>query len=99
MQGIVWKIHSQGDKLLIAMCDEAVLDKHLKLENLDVWVNPRFFNGSLFNAEEFEKLLPKVFSINAFGERAVKFLIDKGLVDPSQIRVIDNVPHAIIVLF
>jgi len=80
--------------LLVAICDKELLGKTLKYKNIEVFVNPRFYNGFKVDRIRAMELLKKATNINLIGKKSVNLGIELGLIDPKNVLYIGKVPHA-----
>lgn len=80
---------------VLAACDEKILGKKFKEENLELHVKEDFYKGKLVSGEEFSKMIDEMENINLVGEEAVRIAEEKSLI--ADVRKINNIPHALII--
>ncbi|HKZ50095.1 MAG TPA: DUF424 family protein [Candidatus Nanoarchaeia archaeon] len=91
-----YKLHKTKEGHVLAAADEDLMGKHLKFNDTDFFVNPRFY-GDKKAAKEWlikEMQSPGVISVNLIGKESVQMGIDAGIIDKSKIVKIGKVPHA-----
>ncbi len=89
---IILNIIERENDYLVTLCDKELLGKTLKEDDIEVFINPKFYNGK----EASEKLaldaLSKATMGNFFGKESIEIAKKAGLV--SEIILIQGVPHA-----
>ncbi len=88
------KIHKSGDNTIVALCDRELIGKTLKEGNINVTITEDFYKGDAISEDEAIDILSEAGNINIFGEKAVSCAVKCGVVDKSNIRIIDEVAHA-----
>ena len=81
-------------EVLITLCDEEILGKKLNFNGIEIYVNPKFYNGEKKDENEIKELLKKATIINAIGKKSVNLCLKEGYIDKSGIIYIDGIPHA-----
>ncbi|MEM5811691.1 MAG: DUF424 family protein [Candidatus Aenigmatarchaeota archaeon] len=95
VQAMFWsKIHYLKYFVIGAICDEEILGKKLKFGKIEVYINPRFYQGSLINEEEALKVMRKIDIGNLFGNKIVDLAIKNGIIGENNVLVIDGIKHA-----
>ena len=94
MSDFYYKVYKRDHGCLIAVCDKDICGKVLKTADVDVNINPRFYKDKEGNEDRVAAVLNAAFAANFFGEKSVKLAIKLGLVDKSNVKIIDGVPHA-----
>lgn len=97
-----FKIHKHKDGNVLAVADEDLIGKHIKVKETDTdfFVNPRFY-GEEKAAKEW--LITKmqsneIITVNLVGKESVAMGIEAGKIDKEHVKKIGKVPHAISVL-
>ena len=80
-----YKIYERRWGSMVAVCDKEVCDKTLKDENIEFFVNPRFYKEEEGDRETVIALLKEAASANLIGEEAVKCGVEAGLVDAKNV--------------
>lgn len=88
------KTYGRHAGLIVAVCDKEICGKTLKADGIEVFINPRFYNGQEASSSEVLDLLKRCYSANLFGEKVVELAKKAGLVDSTQIKIIGGIPHA-----
>ncbi|MEM2874062.1 MAG: DUF424 family protein [Candidatus Nanoarchaeia archaeon] len=93
---LVYKIHKSKHGEILAVADEELLNKKLKFNGLDFWVNPRFYGETKASEEWLTKVIQeKTFlAINLIGDLAVNLGLKLKIIDKDKILKIGNIPHA-----
>jgi hypothetical protein len=80
---------------LIAICDEELIGKEIKIEkNFSTSVNERFYKEKLIDEKEALELMEKATIGNLLGERIIKLAIEKNIISPEGVILIGGIPHA-----
>ncbi|MEM5802086.1 MAG: DUF424 family protein [Candidatus Aenigmatarchaeota archaeon] len=80
--------------LVVAVCDEEILDKKLHFKNLEIKINRNFYGGQLVDENLVVKILNKATIANLFGKKIVELAEKKGFITKENVIVIDGIPHA-----
>lgn len=81
---------------MLAACDCEIFGKSLEDSEVVLNIGGSFYDGAEVTEEEFCMMLTQATSANLVGERVVGIAIKNGDIDPSNVRVIDGVPHAML---
>jgi len=82
-------------EILIAICDEELIGKEIKIEkNFSTFVNERFYKERLIDEKEALKLMEEATIGNLLGERIIKLAIEKNIISPESVILIGGIPHA-----
>ena len=87
----------RGRHLLVAACDANLLGKRLLEEQLEFYVNEKFYKGCKTTLDRAIIAIRHANSANLVGSNVVKKAICEGLVHPKAVLTISGVPHAQIV--
>jgi hypothetical protein len=91
------RIHRSADnQTVIGICDRELLGTTLTEGDLSIEINDKFFGTYEATKEEVLAALNECNNINMFGERCTSLAIEHGYLEPGSCRIIDGVPHAII---
>ncbi|MCL4389249.1 DUF424 family protein [Candidatus Marsarchaeota archaeon] len=93
---IYLKVHETENGDIIAMCDQALIDKVLEEGKimLDIKRYAEFYKGTLINGEEFQKGSRKVISANIVGREAIDAAIENMLIDEGHVKTVAGIPYA-----
>ncbi len=86
--------YRQGRERLVAACDEELVGKTLSEGEVELHVDPRFYEGTLIDEEGLSAHLRQCTVANLVGKRVVELAIEMGMIDPGNVLDIDGVPHA-----
>ncbi len=88
-----YNIFEQGDDVLLAICDYKILDKTFESGQLAITVS-EFYRGEKCTEKQALSLANRATIINAVGNEIVRLLINKNIVDDSNILKIGGILHA-----
>src|SRR3989338_3131701 len=97
-----FKVHENGKKKIIAICDSELLNKKFEEEGLQLDVNERFFKGESLEKRDLIMSIKNILdnedisSFNAIGEDSTELLLEFGLIEKESILKIAKIPYAII---
>ena len=93
------KVHSKNEIETIACCDEEILNKVFKQDNLRIEISSQFFGGTLINIEEAVEILKNASFFNIVGKNITKKAIDCKILPHEGVRFINGVPMALKMMF
>ena len=93
------KVHSTPRFETIACCDEKLLNKVFKQDNLKIEITERFYGGTLMQIEEAIQILLKSSFFNIVGTNIIEFAITRGIVPKEGVRMINGIPMAMKMMF
>jgi len=86
--------HSKVGETILAVCDEELLGKRLKLnEELSIEVSKSFYGGVLIASDDLDKYLKQATIVNMLGERAVSYAVRRGFAVEKTVIKVGGVPH------
>jgi hypothetical protein len=88
------KIYQTRYEIVVAACDEKLIDKVLKLEDLKVKVSKNFYGGNLVDETTAVKVMKRATIGNLIGKDIVKIAEENGFISKENIILIDGIPHA-----
>ncbi len=80
--------------LVVAACDENLLERELSFNDFRVKVKKEFYGGKLVDEQIVAKLLKKATIGNILGKEIVAIAASSGLIEPDNLVYIDGIPHA-----
>lgn len=86
--------YQQGVQRLLAACDEDLLGQTFSEGKFRLDVAPGFYDGMRVDLDSLQAMMRQCTIANLVGEHTVQAGIDAGLIDPAQVRKIQGVPHA-----
>ncbi len=81
-------------EIVVAICDENLLDKELGWRGLKIKVTKSFYGEKLVDERIAIKLMEKATIGNIFGKNIVALAKKNGFITKENIILIDDVPHA-----
>ena len=87
-------VYKQGNDVLIGACDEQLLGKTFSEGKYQLHVSKKFYGGNRVSIEALQNYLKEATIANLVGEKAVKCAIKLGLVESSNVLMIQGIPHA-----
>jgi len=91
---MIAKIHKRENDVVLALCDENLLDKKFEEGNLILDLTSDFYKGDIIEEEKVLQIIRRIYIINAVGETCVKFLQENGFIKKGHVKTIQNVPFA-----
>ena len=92
------KLHKQGIDTLIAVCDEEILGKKIKIEkDFEIEIKEEFYKGKLVDEETVIKFLKKATIANLFGNKVVELALKNNFIEKENIIKIKGISHAQII--
>jgi len=92
------KIHSSGERKIIAICDENLIGKTFEEKDLQLQVSERFYKGEKVSEEIILEEIKEADYVNIVGKNSINFGIKNNLISKSNIITIQKIPHTIIIL-
>ena len=88
------KLFPTGNGLVIAICDEELIDKEIVTKKLKVKVSKNFYGDRLVDGNDVLKLMKKATTCNLMGKNVVEIAKRNGFITEENIILINGVPHA-----
>ena len=88
------KIHSTGDRQVIAVCDEDLIGKTLKEKDREFKITERFYKGEKKTEDEVIIILKDANNINIVGENSIQAALKAGVITKDNLITIQGIPHA-----
>ncbi|HEV51059.1 MAG TPA: DUF424 family protein [Thermoprotei archaeon] len=85
--------HESENGLVIGLCDASILGKTISCSETSLFVDPRFYGGSLINEDQLEDAFRSAYVINILGNDAVKACEAKNLIKKDSARSICGILH------
>ena len=82
-----------GNDKMLAICDYKILDKTFESGDLTITVSD-FYKGKKCTDKQASALVNKATIINAVGNEIVRLLIDRNMVEESNVLKIGGILHA-----
>ena len=98
------KIHKSQHGIIVAICDEELIEKNLKYGDISVHVSRDFYCERICDIGEVMLLMSEASCLNLIGKRIVELAIKQGLIHRESIIYLETedgekIPHAIVQLF
>jgi len=88
------KMYRHGAEVLVAACDQDILGKTFRSENLKMHVSEGFYKGDSGDEELLVNRLQLATIANLVGEKTIGIAVKHGFVNPACVLMISGVPHA-----
>ena len=89
-----YKLHETKFGTLLAACDKDISGKTLKHNELEIFVNPRFYGENEADEEHMSFLFKDISDANLVGEKIINLAIKHKLISRSSVKKISKVPMA-----
>jgi len=80
--------------IVVAICDENILDKELKWKKQKIKISKNFYGERLIDEKIAVRLMYKATVGNLFGKEIVSVAEKSGFITKENIILIDGIPHA-----
>jgi len=94
---MIVKIHKNGDKKIIAICDSDLIGKKFEQGKLQLDLTSDFYKGDEKPESDIARLIKSAHILNLVGKNSVSLAIKEKMLDEKNIIKIKNIPHAQIV--
>jgi len=91
---MILRVYKRGKEIVVAACDEDVIDKTFKCGELRLHVSKNFFGEEICGEDELIAALRRCTSANLVGKITIEIAIKAGFVNPEGVIKIGDVPHA-----
>jgi len=88
------KVFKTKQDLVVAICDQNLLDKEINHRNMKIKISKSFYGGKLISEHVAIRLLEKATIANLFGEGIVDIAERNGFIIRKNAILIDGIPHA-----
>ena len=88
------KLFPTKQDLVVAICDEELIEKELKIKNHKIKISREFYGGELIDENVAVKAMEKATIGNLIGKKIVELAKKKGFVTKENVISISGVPHA-----
>ena len=94
---MIAKKHNYQGRLILAICDDGILDKKISDGVVSLDFCSGFFHGKYVEKEELVKLVREAYIINAGGEQTISFLKELGVISSDDVSLVKKTPHCQVV--
>jgi len=91
---MILTVHKRGKDIVVAACDEDILDKTFRGGELKLYVSKKFYGEETCNEKELVSALRSCTSANLVGKEVIEVAIRAGFIVEECIIYIGKVPHA-----
>ena len=88
------KVFQTRWEIVVALCDENLLDKVIDKKGIKVKISKNFYGGKLIDEERAVKIMGEATIGNIIGEKIVEIAERNGFISKENIILIDDIPHA-----
>lgn len=90
------KIFPTKSDLVVAICDEEIIDKEIKSEDfkMNIKISKHFYGGEIIDDYIAVKLMKKATIGNIIGKNIVELAEKNGFIIKKNVIFIDGIPHA-----
>lgn len=93
------RVHLHGNLRIVAVCDSDIVGREFRSGKLNIFVDPAFYFEKEITEDELPSLINTADMVNMVGNGIVDFVVERGLVAPDCVLVIQGVKHAQIMSF
>lgn len=83
----------------VAMCDEDLLNKVIRENNLKIEISKQFYGGDLINIEDAIEILKEASYFNIVGQSIINKAINCKILTNEGVRHINGIPMAMKMIF
>ena len=94
-----FNLKKEGNKVLLAICDEELLGKTLREGKIVFKISEDFYKGKKTSVDQAVSMIENSTIINLIGNECVKKAIENGYVHPEAVLKIEGISHAQIMKF
>tara|TARA_Y100000310_G_scaffold52238_1_gene48037 strand:+ start:4214 stop:4507 length:294 start_codon:yes stop_codon:yes gene_type:complete len=92
------KIHKKGDQTILAICDTDLLGKRIEENKVVLDLEGDFYRGEEKDINMIMDMMRNVDMVNMVGEKSIALGQKEGILDKEDIKVVQGVPHAQVLL-
>ncbi len=87
------KVYHVGEEVLVAVCDEGLLEREFSEGGLSLKVSKNFYGEEHADYDEVVSALGNATIANLVGEQSVACAVENGFVDAKDVIFIGGIPH------
>lgn len=91
------KVYVKDSEVLLAACDEELLDRTFRSDGMRLTVSRTFYHKETVNEEMLKEMMITATSMNLVGERTISVARELGLISEKGTLAIEGVEHAQVV--
>ena len=88
------KVYGTRYEIVVALCDEGILEKELMWKELKIKVSKNFYGDRQVDEKLALRLMKSATIGNLFGKEIVALAKKNGFITKENIIIIDGIPHA-----
>lgn len=88
------KVFSAKYEIVVAICDEDLIDKEIGTKKLKVKVSKNFYGDRLADDKTVLRLMKRATICNLIGRKIVEIAKNNGFIAEENIILINGIPHA-----
>ena len=88
------KVFTTKEEIVVAICDEELLDKKVEFKGHMVRITKKFYGGERIDEKEAVELMEKATIGNLFGKRIIKLAEKHGFIGKENVIRVGGIPHA-----
>ncbi len=92
-----YRLFKQGNDVLLAISDSAIIGKTLRKDDVEIEVSEAFYSGESCDETAAIELIQKATIVNAIGKEVINLMLKKRFIEKDKIMEIEGVPHAQII--
>ena len=87
------KVYHVGKEVLVAVCDEGLLDKEFSEGDVHLKISKNFYGEERADYDEVVSALGEATIANLVGKQSVACAVENGFADAKDVIFIEGVPH------
>ncbi len=91
---MILRVHKRGRDIVVAACDEDILDKTFKCGELRIHVSSKFYGTETGGEDDLIIALRSCTTANLVGRETIDIAIRSGFIQRDGVILIGEVPHA-----
>jgi len=91
---MILNVHKRGKDMVVAACDEPLLDKTIRGGELKMHISRKFYGEEVCSEEELIAALRRCTSANLVGKEVIAVAVKAGFIMEGCVIYVGKVPHA-----
>jgi len=88
------KLFSTKNELVVAICDEDLIEKEIKSKKIKIKISKNFYGDRLVDDKVALRLMNRATICNLIGKKIVEIAEKNGFIAVENIILINGIPHA-----
>jgi len=93
---MIIKINKAQGRAIVAICDSNLLGKNFENDISQLDLSSPFYLGKESTTDQVIEMFNKADNLNLVGEKTIRLALDNKILTNNNIRMIQNIPYAII---